>query len=215
MAKKAIDQLVQNSRLKTSFFILCGLSCALATLGILLNDIAVLISAMVLAPLLNPVLAFAAGISIRHWELVAYSLKSLLGSIIFSMAVSALMVRIFIYFGHSVNLSAFVERFSVGDPLFFVAAFVSGFAGVYAWLRDESWYNLIGVAIAVSLIPFVSFLGIILSLDPKSIVVYLQNFTLNLAMIVSGALMAFIILGFSREGHKLESRIEKEVESTI
>lgn len=75
-AREAADQLIQGSRLKSEYFVMCLLSGLIATLGILLNDIPLLIAAMVLAPLLNPVLSFAAGVSLLNARLTIYAATS-------------------------------------------------------------------------------------------------------------------------------------------
>ncbi len=215
-AREAIDKLVENSKLDTSFFVMCGLSGLLATLGILLNDTAVLISAMVLAPLLNPVLALAAGISIFNKKLIFYALKSLTGSIIFIILLSALLVKILIFKGYyfAEELDIFTQKFSELNDLLFLAAFVSGFSGVYAWLRKKDASNMIGVAIAVSLIPFVSFFGVLIGMNQSAEIHWFAfAFGINLASILLGAICAFLLLGFRTRKKQLDKEVEVEIEA--
>jgi|GEM_PF-7028179 len=184
-ARLAVDKLMETSKLEPSFFVMSGLSGALATLGILLNDTAILIAAMVLAPLLNPLLACAAGVSILNRRLIAYALKTFLGSMVFVILVSATLVYALTHLGHSFDISDFAEKFKRFDSLLFLAAFISGFAGVYAWLKATHLTNLVGVAIAVSLIPFVSFFGVLLGLQEFSLIHdYWRPFSINLATII-------------------------------
>ena len=213
-AQEAIERLIDNSRLEVSFFVMCGLSGCLATLGILLNDVPILISAMVLAPLLNPVLAFAAGLSLREKKLIYYALKSLLGSILFVIILSFLLVKYLLYQGFSFDLSIFIEKFSNFNYLLFLAAFTSGFSGVYSWLRAKNASSLIGVAIAVSLIPFVSFLGILLGMGQLSSLYSLfPVFAANLLTIIAGATFAFLILGFSQKKSEISVNLTASSES--
>ncbi len=207
-ARVAVDSLMENSRLEASFFVMCTLSGVLATLGILLNDVAILIAAMVLAPLLNPVLAFAAGISIMNKKLVAYATKSFLGSVLFVILIAAITTQLLVLLGYNFDIKPFEQKFNNLDHLFFLAAFVSGFSGVYAWLRDINSTNIVGVAIAVSLIPFVSFMGILVGLEKYSeIDWYLFNFSVNIATIILGATSAFLLLGFSRQKKVLDAEV--------
>jgi len=213
-AKSAVDNLIESSRLDISFFVMCGLSGVLATLGILLDDTAILISAMVLAPLLNPVLALAAGISIFNKKLILYALKSLIGSLIFIILVAMILVKILILKGYWFDINPFLERFSELNDLLFLAAFVSGFSGVYTWLRESASNNLIGVAIAVSLVPFVSFFGVLLGMKQfEEIHWFAFTFGVNLASILSGAIFAFLILGFRRRKKQLDKEVEAEIEA--
>lgn len=209
VAREAVDKLMLSSRLEPSFFVMSGLSAILATLGILLNDIPILIAAMVLAPLLNPVLACAAGLAINNKKLVWYALKSFIGSVLFVILVSAALVYILVFMGYNFDISHYAEKFKRFDHLLFLAAFVSGFAGVYSWLKATNASNLVGVAIAVSLIPFISFFGVLLGLKEFSLInVYWQPFIINLITILVGATSAFLLLGFSRQKKSLDKEVE-------
>jgi len=212
-AREAVDQLMGSSRLEPSFFVMSGLSAILATLGILLNDIPILIAAMVLAPLLNPVLACAAGVAINNKTLVWYALKSFLGSVVFVILVSAALVFLLDNIGYDFDISLYVDKFKRFDHLLFLAAFVSGFAGVYSWLKATNSSNLVGVAIAVSLIPFVSFFGVLLGLQEFGLInYYWQPFIINLITILVGATTAFLMLGFSRQKKELDHEVEQNKE---
>jgi uncharacterized hydrophobic protein (TIGR00271 family) len=212
-AREAVDKLMENSKLELSFFVMSGLSAILATLGILLNDIPILIAAMVLAPLLNPVLACAAGFAINNKTLVWYALKSFIGSVVFVILVSAALVFILDNIGYDFDISLFADKFRRFDHLLFLAAFVSGFAGVYSWLKATNSSNLVGVAIAVSLIPFVSFFGVLLGLQEFGMINnYWQPFVINLLTILIGATSAFLLLGFSRQKKSLDQEVEQNNE---
>ena len=212
-SREAVDKLMENSKLELSFFVMSGLSAILATLGILLNDIPILIAAMVLAPLLNPVLACAAGFAINNKTLVWYALKSFIGSVVFVILVSAALVFILDNIGYDFDISLFADKFRRFDHLLFLAAFVSGFAGVYSWLKATNSSNLVGVAIAVSLIPFVSFFGVLLGLQEFGMINnYWQPFVINLLTILIGATSAFLLLGFSRQKKSLDQEVEQNKE---
>ncbi len=209
-SQKAVETLIENSRLEASFFVMCGLSGLLATTGILLNDTAILIAAMVLAPLLNPVLAIAAGISMLNRHLIIYALKSFIGSVLFVIILTAIMAFLLSLAGTPFDLAPFEHRFSDLNHILFTAAFLSGFSGVYAWLRATNLSNLIGVAIAVSLIPFVSFFGVLLGLGRfEDLYLYLATFTINILAIIAGATVAFLWLGFAVKSKTIDTELNK------
>lgn len=211
---EAVEKLVSESRLNSSFFVMCGLSGILASLGILMQDTAVIISAMVLAPLLNPILAFAAGVTLCYWHLIRYALRSIIGSILFVMLVTSLLSFSLQYVGYPLDIQTYYTKFTQATLFFFAAAFVSGFSAVYAWLRQKGLAQLIGVAIAVSLIPFVSFMGIIWGLgDFTGFLKLLTNFSLNLLCITSGALCCFVLLGLRNSGANVKRQIEREIQA--
>ena len=208
-AEEAVESLIESSRLRLSFFVMSGLSASLATLGILLNDSVVLIAAMVLAPLMNPLLAFAAGISVQNNHLILYALKSFFGSFVFAIFISALFIKALLFSGYVIDITVFQQKLESIGILFYLVAFVSGFAGVYTWLRSENKVNLVGVAIAVSIIPIVSFLGILIGLERYKEAFFLfAPFGINLLSISFGALLAFLLLGFSQYREEIDSEME-------
>lgn len=209
-AEQAVEKLIHNSHLEPSFFVMCCLSGILATIGILLNDVAILIAAMVLAPLLNPVLAIAAAVTVHNQKLMTYALKSFIGGLFFVILASAVLVFIWDWQGYTFDITPFAERFSTANHVLFTAAFVSGFSGVYAWLRATDLSHLIGVAIAVSLVPFVSFFGVLMGLGQfDRMLVYLGTFSFNIFAIIAGAIVAFLYLGFSVKAHNIEHQVER------
>ncbi|QQS59767.1 DUF389 domain-containing protein [Candidatus Peregrinibacteria bacterium] len=198
-AREAADQLIQGSRLKSEYFVMCLLSGLIATLGILLDDIPLLIAAMVLAPLLNPVLSFAAGLSLLNTRLTLYAATSFFGGILFVVAASGLFVKLLLLFGNTLDVREFSLRFQRYDVFLLLSAFLSGFAAVYSWLRPVNQLNLIGIAIAVSLIPGVSFFGVLLGIgNIDRIQDFLFAFSFNLFCLIFGAVSAFLLLGFRR-----------------
>ena len=60
-----------------SFFLLLALSVAIATLGLLANSAAVIIGAMIVAPLMNPILSMAYGITTGNWMIYQRSILTL------------------------------------------------------------------------------------------------------------------------------------------
>ena len=214
LALIAVEKLIERSRFEWSFLEMCALSGLIATLGILLNDIAILISAMVLAPLLNPLLALSAGIALSHPRLIFYAFKTILGSIIVVVGLSSFVVAIFVRKGYGFDLSEMSVRFLDLHPLFFFTAFVSGFSAVYAWLRAHEASNLIGVMIAVSLIPFVSFFGVLVGFQAwEKALIFLPTLLFDLLCIIMGALLAFVLLGFSRQRSRVGKRIDKDIKA--
>ncbi|MDH3324176.1 MAG: DUF389 domain-containing protein [Candidatus Peregrinibacteria bacterium] len=208
----ATEKLIQSSHFEKRFFVMCALSGFMATFGILLNDTVILIAAMVLAPLLNPILAASAGIVLGHGRLILYAAKSFLGGFFAVVSSTALFVKLLLFLGYPIEIQYFMEKFSVENPvlLFTSAAGVSGFSAVYAWLRPTGVSNFVGVAIAVSLIPFISFFGILLGRgDFNALMDSAILFGLNLVAIIWGAILAFLILDFG----ETKKDIDKDIAS--
>jgi len=213
IVNQAVENLIAHSRLKPQFFVMAILAGGMATVGIILNDIVILIAAMVLAPLLNPLLACAAGIVLGHFRLVLYGLKSFLGGTIAVSLFTATLVKILLIMNYDFQVSHFLDRFSGEQTVFLLllSAFLSGFAGIYSWLRSTNNANLVGIAIAVSIIPLISFLGVLIGLGKWTTLLYFSGWLgLNLSSLIFGAITAFIILGFRQPKSKISHEIASE-----
>jgi uncharacterized hydrophobic protein (TIGR00271 family) len=213
---KASEELISSSRLKPRFFVMCLLSGLMATLGILLNDTVTLIAAMVLAPLLNPILAIAAGVVLGHKKLIWYATKSFFGGFFTIVVTTAVFIQWILWLGYEVEIDYFIQKFSAPETVFFLmlASFVTGFAAIYAWLRPTSNLNLVGIAIAASLVPFISFFGVLLGLQ-KFLILNDSAvlFGFNLLTLILGAVVAFLCLGFQENGNHITQEIAKAEKS--
>lgn len=85
---EAIKDLIEDSTPRPSFFFLVIMSVSMATCGLLINNTAVLIASMLIAPLLSPVLSLALGIIMNDGKLISRSFYVILKSIIFSIGIS-------------------------------------------------------------------------------------------------------------------------------
>ena len=67
----------KDAQLNNNFFLLVALSSIVAAIGLLENNIAVIVGAMVIAPLLGPNIAFALGTALGETQLIWKSLKAI------------------------------------------------------------------------------------------------------------------------------------------
>ena len=74
-----------------AFVILLAVSALLASFGLLQNSSAVVIGAMVIAPLLGPNMALALGTSLGDTKLMGQAFKSLLGGLALAIAIALLI----------------------------------------------------------------------------------------------------------------------------
>lgn len=197
-AKTAFEQLIDESQLQERFLVMSGLSGIVATCGIILRDQSILIAAMVLAPLLNPLLALGAGIARWHRGLMFFAVKAFAAGFGVVLVVTTLLSLLLVELGVPVDGTHILARFDQFHtlPVLLVVAFFSGFAAVYAWLKNSSSANFVAVAIAVALIPFVSLYGVFIASGAFGqmgrLTVILFS---NLLLIVSGAVFAFLVIG--------------------
>jgi len=85
----AIEDLIGDSTPRPSFFFLIILSVLMATCGLLINNSAIIIASMLIAPILSPILSLGLGIVIADGNLMSRSIFTLLKSSGYAIGLSA------------------------------------------------------------------------------------------------------------------------------
>lgn len=186
------ETLDRGGRLSADFVIMLMLSAVIAALGLIQNSAAVVIGGMLVAPLMTPMLAM--GLSLvqgnAHMFRKAFEAMGLgvLGALLASMAMGLLSPWD--------DLSA--EVVARGGPNVFdlgVALF-SGIAAAFALARPGLAGTLVGVAVAVALVPPIAATGIAL-VKAEFAVAFgaAMLFLTNWLAIVLGASLVFRLFG--------------------
>lgn len=192
--KWLFSSLRENSQLTTSYMVLMALSTIIATFGLFGNSSPVIIGAMILAPLMSPIISLAMGVLRQENNLI----KDSLITIAYGLAIGYLFAILITWITplNSAN-SEIVARIRPNLLDLGIAA-ASGVAGAYAHAKKEIAKTLAGVAIAVALVPPLAVSGIGLGWGDLS--VFLGALLLlgtNLAGMVLAGAMTFLVLGFS------------------
>ena len=125
-------------------------SIIIASVGLNVNSIPVIIGAMLISPLLGPIFGIGLGLGINDTGLLKSSLKNIL----VMMGIS--LVASFIYFLVTpLNLSNPTELLARTNPTIYdvLIALFGGFAGIFELSRKEKGTVFSGVAIATALMP--------------------------------------------------------------
>lgn len=183
-----------NARLKSTYMVLMVLSTSLATLGLFANSSPVVIGAMILAPLMSPIISLSMASLRQDRRLVLSSSYTIIAGLGLSFAFAIFITLITPI--HTAN-SEILARTSP-NLLDLGIAVISGIAGAYAHAREEVAKTLAGVAIAVALVPPLAVAGIGFGWMDWNIFsgAILLLFT-NLAGMVLAASVTFMFLGFS------------------
>jgi len=207
--QKTVGNLLEESILKSRFFILLFLSTSIATLGLLTENASVTIGAMVIAPLLTPLLCFSLGALNFKPKMIIFGLKALILGSFFSIVLSAILVQVL---GTKEVPAYLIKLYEFHGFEFIYVALFSGMAGAYSSLKKETQDELIGVAIAAALVPPLAFAGIALgvwdiSLFKETIVLYL----VNILATSLGAMLVYAIymLVHRINGDKLEEKTKE------
>lgn len=175
-----------------NYFVLTTLSAVIATLGLLLNSPAVVIGAMLVAPLMTPIVGTAVGITFGDARTLRDGLSATLQGMLAAIFI-AILVTAIVPVAHLTN-----EVLSRSQPTLIdlIVALASGMAGAYAIARKEVGEALPGVAIAAALLPPLASVGIGIALGEVPIAGgALLLFTTNLVAIIFASSLVFLLLG--------------------
>lgn len=188
----------RDARPDVDFFVMIGLSALIATFGLLQNSAAVIIGAMLVAPLFSPLLAISLSIIQGNVRLLRLAIESTVKGIALAIFLSALLALT----APSKTLTP--EILSRGSPNLFdlAVALASGAAGAYAIARKDVAAALPGVAIAAALVPPLGVIGIGIAMGDLSVagggsLLFLTNLV---AIALAGA-VTFLLLGFRPGAH--------------
>jgi uncharacterized hydrophobic protein (TIGR00341 family) len=195
------NSIEKNTRLNRNYLLLVILSTVVVAIGLLENNVAVVIGAMVIAPLLGPNLALALGTALGDTDLMWQAFKT--GAV---GMVLALVLSVFIGLSLPLNLESpeLLARTHVGlDSV--VLAMASGAAAVLSMTTGLPSV-LVGVMVAVALLPPAATLGMMLGAGHFQLA-YGAGLLLavNLVAVNLAAKLAFLM-----QGIKPRTWLEKE-----
>ncbi|MGB2923771.1 MAG: DUF389 domain-containing protein [Limnothrix sp.] len=198
--RRLYRQLLIEASWRLNFIMLTVSSCVIATFGLISNSTAVVIGAMLVAPLMLPLrgLAFAAleGELNLFWR----SLYSITGATLLSLGLSWLIGVIVGIPDFGSELIARTQPNLLDLGIAVAAGSISGFAKVRRGISDA----LAGTAIAVALMPPLCVVGLSLSqgfmgFAKGAFLLYLTN----LLGITLACMVVYIIAGYAEINHAL------------
>jgi len=192
--KELFQILREDAKLNTQFIMLMFLSTVIAAIGLFANSAAVVIGAMVLAPLMTPIVAFSMGLLRGEDEMMKNALVKIVLGVIVALSASSLMAILLPQVGLTGELKARINPtlLDLGVAVF------AGMAAAYSKSHQSIRESLAGVAIAVALVPPLATAGI--GLGQSEFYVFFGGFLLfftNLVGIALAATITFQFLGFS------------------
>lgn len=186
--------LKENASTSNSFVLLMVLSALLASLGLFLNSPSVVIGAMVLAPLMAPIISLAMGLLRSDADLSRRSFATLSIGMSIAILLSAAMAAVMPFH----ELTAEIEGRLHPSTLDLLVAVISGVAGAFAHARENIAKSLPGVAIAVALVPPLCVSGIGAGWQQWPVFYgAMLLFLTNLTGIILAAGLTFMVIGFA------------------
>lgn len=198
----------RSARPSINFYVLITLSAMIAALGLMVNSPAVVIGAMLVAPLMSPIVGIGMAIVLGDVRFLRLSLGAVARGAALAIAVGMLAGLFFVGQELTSELDARTSPtlYDLGIALF------SGMAGAYALSISAAAGALPGVAIAAALVPPLATVGVALvgghfrdALGASLL------FITNLVSISSATALTFLILGFrpapaNKERREVRSR---------
>lgn len=145
---RILAQVARDARLDRKYLLLIVLATAIATLGLLQNSPAVVIGAMLVSPLLGPIMGLGFGLATVDPRLLKRSATTLGAGVAVAIAVAMLIIWI----SPIQDVTGELRARTQPTLLDLAVAVVGGIAGVIAIMRKLSGV-MVGVAIATALVP--------------------------------------------------------------
>ena len=192
--KETFVTLKENAKSNQPYLVLMVLSTLLATVGLFANSTPVIIGAMILAPLMAPIISLSMGLLRQTPELIFNASKTL----VVGISVSLLFATLFTMLMPLQSLNNEISARLSPTILDLGVAIISGIAGAYANAKSEVAKSLAGVAIAVALVPPLAVSGIGIGwMDWHVFYGAFLLFVTNLVGIILAAAATFLLMGFS------------------
>lgn len=192
------------------YYLLVVLSCSIATLGLITNSAAVIIGAMLLAPLMSPIIGLGLASIIGDDQLIKSSASALFRGALLAILLSFLMTLVnrFLPFVSLQEIPGEILARTRPTPFDLIIALAGGTAAAYAMTRPNLSATLPGVAIATALMPPLSTIGFGLAMNRWDVAAGATLLFLTNAVTITFASAAvFFVRGFSvearRKGQKL------------
>lgn len=194
--KTPIEKIIATTESYTEFdqkkFILAAIAGLVAMIGLFMNNIGIIIGAMLISPLLGPIYALAVYVAIGDVKttLRCIEILGLMVLMLVSIAAIASFALSFI-----INLSLTTEILSRTDPnaIYILMAVLLGFATMIA-LSKGIPEGIAGVAIAAALLPPAVVTGITLVLYPEGAVKAFILTLQNVVGLIAGSIIGVMFL---------------------
>jgi len=208
---KAVKELISHSTPNDEFFAMIILSVILATLGLLMNSVAIIIASMLIAPLLFSILSLGMGFAMSDNILIKRSAETSIRAIIYGLAASIVTTWLFFPFFKELAPGILMRT----EPLFpnIILAIIAGLAASIAMAKPKLNETLPGVAIAIALVPPLSIIGIgIAELNSEIILGALLLFLINIIGIILASFLVFSLMDFYGKRKIAEKIVNEEDE---
>ncbi len=207
-------QLRDACRPDFDFFLLVVLSSAIATLGLLTDSAATIIGAMLVAPLMTPIIGLGLGSVTGDEKTVLNSAQGLVAGLGMAVLVSLFLTWLnrFLPFVALQDLPGEVIARTHPSPIDLAIALAGGLAAAFAYAQPDISAALPGVAIATALMPPLCTVGVGIALgDWRVAGGAVLLFSTNAVAIAFASMVVFFSLGFRPDSEAGERALRRTI----
>lgn len=203
--------IIEQATISKTFFLLIILASIVASIGILYNNVAVIIGSMVIAPLLSSSMALSLSTTLADSKLAREALiTSLVGYLI------ALLIGILFGLLFTINPNApeIISRTDV-NFMYLLLALASGIAGSLSFTKGIS-QALVGVIVAVALLPPLVVTGLLLgSFYWNQALGSFLLFSVNVVCINLSSVITFLTQGITPKKWWKKEKAKQSVQKAV
>mgnify|MGYP000335993030 CR=1 FL=1 len=191
-----VEHLISSTRkymrLDMGKILLTSIASLVTLIGLLLDNSAIVIGAMLLSPLLGPIYGFAINTAVGRLKDAVKSIGFLMALLLLAFSLSAFSARLLEMF-YRPHITGEISLREMVNPIYVPMAILLGFASLVA-LTNGILESIVGVAVAVALLPPAVVSGFLVTIDMfralAPTVIVLQN----VLGLMSGSLIAILVL---------------------
>jgi uncharacterized hydrophobic protein (TIGR00341 family) len=186
--EKLISSAATHIDLDANIVILTAIASFVGLIGLFINNVGIIIGAMLISPLLGPIYAFAISTAVGKGKNILLCVRTIFALTLIIVGIGIVFTFVVSFFIQLPITSEILSRME-SSPVYIVMAIFLGFASIVA-LSEGIPEGVAGVAVAAALLPPALVTGIAIILYPQGTV---AAFTLTMQNVIG--LMAGSIIG--------------------
>lgn len=196
----------QNSYINSKYLALFFFASVVATLGLITDNVAVVVGAMIIAPAFGPIASAAIGIVTGKMDLFRDGLKAEFVGILLAIGTAAIIG--FMLPGVEMNESLRTRMYPTLFDLF--VGLAAGAAGGYVLVSGKS-SSVVGVMVAAALVPVMAAIGIgVVFLNPLLVLGAFLLLIVNVVSIILATVIVFWFAGPKEESAHITYELSKD-----
>ncbi len=208
--QQVVENIIEASTPRKSFFVMVAASSFICTAGILMDSVALIIGAMIIAPMISALLSVSLGLVVFNGKLFLRSVLVVIKSLAL-LFVSAFGISMLFKTNEAIS---YINLLKTDFQLeIFAIALLVGFVAAISFIRKELSQYITGTAIAVTLIPPMCVSAIALRMGHY--IFFLNSlwiFFINFSGIIISSILVFIFTGFYNSKGRVIKELEEEAE---